>query len=168
MEEIEITGRATRLQLHADIENAEIRMFGLFNQLNDVRQFDISCEAVIVTGSRIAERECVPLYMKRTRHANVQRFLFSDLTPNRGNKPSGGASMDLKGVQDSEEIMWFKNQPKTREFTAKFQALAAEHPDLAAAAQDLQSKRQRLEELEARRRNEGAVGRFLSSDKDEE
>ncbi|MES2604008.1 MAG: hypothetical protein V4603_03665 [Pseudomonadota bacterium] len=169
IEQIDITGRKTMIALQVEINNAEIRMFNLFNQLNDVREFEISCQAVMITGSRIAERECVPMYMKRMRFRNVENFLFTDLTPPQVNeKPSGGWAMDLKGVQDSEQLLWFKNQPKTRAFTTKFQELAADHADLAAAAQDLQAKRQRLEELEARRRTEGAVGRFLSGDKDEE
>lgn len=164
IEQIEITGRKTLIALQTEINNAEIRMFSLFNQLNDVREFDITCQAVMITGSRIAERECVPIFMKRARRNNVDKFLFSDINPPQpgAGTPSGAASIDTKGVQDSEQELWFRNRPKTREFNTRFRELAAEHPELAAAALDLETKKQRLEELEERQRNEGTVGRFLS------
>jgi hypothetical protein len=165
IEEIEITGRASRLALRADIVDTELRMFNLFNQLNDVPEFKINCEAVIVTTSRIADRECVPVYMKRMRHSNVQNFLFSDITPPAASdaiRAAGGKSMDIKGVQESEQQMWFRSNPKHREFNAKFRELAAQNPALASAALELQTKQQRLEELEQREREESALGRFFS------
>jgi hypothetical protein len=165
VEEIEVTGRRSLLALQAEIVDAEIRMFNLFNDLNDVPEFDISCEAVMVTGSRVAERECVPVYMKRMRRNNVDNFLFSDITPPSASdtiRAAGGKSFDVKGGQDSEQLLWFRNQPKTRAFNVKFSELASAHPELAAAALDLQAKRQRLEELEERRRDESALGRFFA------
>ncbi|MES2604007.1 MAG: hypothetical protein V4603_03660 [Pseudomonadota bacterium] len=168
IEQIDITGRSSLIALQTEINNAEIRMFNLFNELNDVRRFDISCESVMITGSRIAERECVPIYMKRARRTNVDNFLFSDMKPPQNG--TGARSVNTRGVQDTEQLLWFKNRPKTREFNVKFRELASQHPELASAALELQTKKQRLEELEARRRNESAVGQLFSGsdDKDED
>lgn len=154
IEEIEVTGRATRLQLRAEIEHAEIQMFGLFNQLNEEREFDVTCQPVMVTGSRIAERECVPIYMKRVRLNAAQKFLFTDLTPPPQDsiQTGSGVSIDRGGLPETEAQLWFQNNPKHMEFNAKFRELAAQHPELAAAALDWKAKQQRLAELEESRR----------------
>jgi hypothetical protein len=163
IEEIEITGRKSLISLRTEIANSEIRMFDLFNQFNDVREFTISCETVMITGSRIPERECVPYYMKWARQENVSNFLFSDLTPKPATAPKAGASLDTRGVQQSEQELWFQAQPKHREFNTKFRELVSEHPELASAALDLQTKKQRLAELEERQKNQSLPGRFFSA-----
>lgn len=153
IEEVEVTGQTSWLALRVEIEAAETRMFDLFNQLNDTRQFKISCEAVMVTGSRIAERECVPAYMKRARMSSAQNFLLFDLTPHiPGSKSGGGVSLGAKGAPEAQQQLWFRNNHKHEAFNVKFRELAAQHPELASAAQDLHAKRERLEELEANQR----------------
>jgi hypothetical protein len=162
IEEVEVTGQASRLALRVEIVAAETRMFDLFNQLNDMRQFNISCEAVMVTGSRIAERECVPAYMKRARMTSAQNFLLFDLTPHiPGSKMGGGKSLGTKGAPEAQQQLWFRNNHKHEAFNANFRELAAQHPQLASAALDLQAKRARLEELEASQRKEGTLGRIF-------
>lgn len=173
IEEIAIVGRRALMALRAEIVDAEIRMFGLFNQFNDTREFDIKCETVMVTGSRIPDRECVPTYMKRARRTNAHNFLFSDVTPpnpSDPNRPIGSKSLNTKGVQTNEQELWLQNDPKHKAFNARFRELAAQHPELATAALDLHARRQRLETLEQRQRQEGAMGRFFSrfGGKDEE
>lgn len=165
IEEIEVRGQGSLISLRKDIVNAETQVYNLFNQFNDVREFNITCEEAMVTGSRIAERECVPVYMQRARRTNVSNFLFSDLTPPSvsGTGPGTGAkSLNARGVQETEQELWFHNQPKHREMNAKFLELSSQHPELAAAAQDLQTKRERLAELEASQREESALGRFFA------
>lgn len=163
IEEVEVTGQTSRLALRAEIVASETRMFDLFNQINDKRQFDMSCEAVIVTGSRIPLRECVPVYMKRERMSSAKNFLLFDLTPHiPGSKGGGGISLSTKGAPEAEQLLWFRNNHKHEEFNTNFRELATQHPELAAAALELQAKRQRLDELEERQRKEGALGRMFS------
>jgi len=169
-EEIAITGRRNLISLNAEIIDAEARMFDLFNELNDKREFDIRCEEAIVTGSRIPERECVPVYMKRARMTAAQRFLFFDLTPPGGENSSGPArnggaiSMNTRGApQLSEEQLWFHNNEKHTAFNARFRELAAQNPELASVALDLQAKRQLVEAYEARQRQESTLGRLFAA-----
>ncbi|MGV3591808.1 MAG: hypothetical protein ACO1PZ_08960 [Gammaproteobacteria bacterium] len=168
-EEISVLGRRGRLALRAEIVRLETRMFDIFNSLNDTREFEIYCAESIVTGSRIAERECVPTYVKQARMRGAQQFMFFDLVPPNGENSSGpprngGArSMNTRGApQMTEEQLWFHDNDKHAAFNARFRALAAQHPELAAVAQDLQAKRLELVEAEERRRKESVVGRFFS------
>lgn len=176
-EEIAITGRRNLISLNAEIIDAEARMFDLFNELNDKREFDIRCEETIVTGSRIPERECVPVYMKRARMTAAQTFLFFDLTPPGGGNSSGVArnggaiSMNTRGApQLSEEQLWFQNNRKHMAFNARFRELAAQHPELESVALELQAKRRQAEAYETRQREESTLGRFFAAfgDKDQE
>ncbi|HEY0962281.1 MAG TPA: hypothetical protein VGE69_07985 [Pseudomonadales bacterium] len=168
VEEIEVTGRRL-LRLRAEIVGLEHRTFDMFNALNDTPEFKIHCTESIVTGSRIPERECVPVYMKRARMNEAQKFLFYDLVPPGGQNISGpprngGAiSMNTRGApQLTEEQLWFHNNHKHVAFNAKFRELAAQHPDLANLALELQAKRQQLLVSEARQRKDSAIGRFFS------
>ena len=161
-EEIQVLGRRGRLMLRAEIVRIEARMFNLFNEFNDVRQFDIFCEEAIITGSRIPERRCAPRYMKQAYSDTVQKFLFSDL---RGPKPdgaNGGVSMNTVGAQgQTQEQLWLYNNPKHREFNDKFRELAAQHPELNATLLDWQAKQRVLEDLEAQQKDASALGRFF-------
>jgi hypothetical protein len=101
--------------------------------------------------------------MKRARMTSAQNFLLFDLAPHiPGSKSGGGISLGTKGAPESQQQLWFRNNHKHRAFNANFRELAAQHPELASAAQDLQSKRQRLEELEERQRKEGALARLFA------
>lgn len=155
--EVEIIGQRSPLSLRLEIDAIEQRTFDLFNQFNDVREFDISCEKVIVTGSKIPERECTPRYMKRARSKNSQDFLLSDL-----NSIPGEPAVNTRGVPQTQQELWFQNQRKHEAFNARFRELAMQHPELAAATIELQVKRQRLRELEERQQGESALGRFFS------
>src|SRR5690606_23366353 len=80
-EEIAVMGRRSLVRLKAEVISLEDRMFGLFNRLNENREFDIICSEEIVKASRIPERACVPLYMRRARWTETQQYLFFDLIP---------------------------------------------------------------------------------------
>lgn len=165
-EEIEVLGRRGRLALRAEIVNVETRMFNLFNEFNDERQFDVFCDEGIVTGSRIPERKCAPRYMKRTSMTRAQEFLFSDLL---GAKPDlntsdwmPGVSMNTVGTPpQTEELLWFHNNAKHRAFNEKFRELATRHPELNAIALDWQAKQRRLADMEAQQKKESVLGRFF-------
>lgn len=167
-EEIEVRGRRALIQLRAEIINLESRMYDLFNQLNDERQFDVICSEEIAKASRIPERECSPLYMRRARMMQAQRFVLFDLTPPnfdpaRGPPRNGPSkSINTRGAPMSEAELWFHNDDKHRAFNAKFRELAAQHPELHNITRDWQDKQLRLVELEEEQRKNSLLGRFFS------
>ncbi|HWK52768.1 MAG TPA: hypothetical protein VNR18_00210 [Hyphomicrobiales bacterium] len=143
IEEIEIVGQRTLSTLRLEIRREEEQMFDLFNDLNDVREFDVSCGEVIVTGSLIPARECVPRYIQRARFLNAQDFLQFGIP------------------QKTEQELWWENRRKNEAFNAKIRSLAVEHPSLANTMLNLNAKKQHLQALE-REQKDGKVGRFLS------
>lgn len=162
IEEIEVTGRASRLQLRSEIEFAEKRMFALFNELNDIKEFEIVCQSVMATGSRIAGRECVPTYMKRKRMDAVANFLLTDLTPPTAYEMSvqpGAVSVNTQGTPAAQQQIWDQNRSKHEEFNAKFRELASQNPELNAAALEFKEKKERLQQLEEQARNGGGKDR---------
>lgn len=76
--------------------------------------------------------------------------------------------MDRRGVPEDAAQLWFQNNPKHRAFNAKFRELAAQHPELLTAAQELQAKKQALDALEERQREGGTLGRVFSGAGDED
>ncbi len=152
IEEIEVTGQRPLRFLLRDIERAEEHMYGLFNQLNDNSDFRVVCRSVIVTGSKIPDRECVPAYIDRERSRNAQDFL------------------QLGILQKPDEQIWFENRHKQEAFNTKIRELALEHPELARSMLDLHAKRQELEALQARQRQEskGWLGRLFSRGREDD
>lgn len=166
-EEIAVMGRRSLVRLKAEVISLQDRMFGLFNQLNENREFDIICSEEIVKASMIPERACVPIYMRRARWTETQQYLFIDLIPPNGEnssgpKRNGGAvSMNTLRAPMSDEELWFHNNPKHVAFNENFRALAAQHPELGAITLEWQEKQRRLAEAEAQRKKESALGRFF-------
>lgn len=133
IEEIEVIGERSLLQLRLEIKQAEVHMFDLFNALNSTDDFDVTCRNVTHTGTLIPTWECDAGYMRRARFQNVQDFLNFGIPPK------------------SEQELWWENRHKTEQLNAEMKAVAREHPELASAMIELHEKRQRLEELEQER-----------------
>jgi hypothetical protein len=65
-EEIIVVGQQSLTQLKVEIELAQDRMFGLFNELNDDDRYDIHCFGETRTGTLIGERECKPVFLRNS------------------------------------------------------------------------------------------------------
>lgn len=151
IEEVEIIGeRPLRFLIH-EIELIEERMFDQFNELNDINEFRVVCRSVIITGSRIPGRECVPVYVDRARAESTREFLMFG-TP-----------------QKPDSQIWFENRHKQEAFNVKIRELAIEHPGLANSMLELNAKKQELEELQKRQRErtKGWLGRLFPGPEDE-
>lgn len=151
IEEIEIIGQRPLRFLIQEIERVEEQMFDQFNELNDVNEFRVVCRSVIITGSKIPGRECVPVYIDRVRAQSAQDFLQFGIP------------------QKPDSQIWFETREKQAAFNVKIRELAMENPGLANSMLELHAKRQQLEELQQRQRerNKGWLGRLFSGDKDD-
>ena len=150
IEEIEVIGQRSLIQLRLEIKQAEVHMFSLFNELNSKDEFDVNCRNVTHTGTLIPTWECDTGYIKEARFQNVQDFLDFGIPPT------------------SEEELWWESRHKTAQLNAEMKEIAKQHPDLAVAMIGLHEKRQRLEDLERDKRaaTKGFFARIFGKRKD--
>lgn len=141
IEEIEVIGERSLLLLENEIREVEVQMFEIFNDLNSSDDFDVTCRNITHTGTLIPTWECDAGFMTRERSQNVQDFLQSGFIPR------------------TDEQMYWENRHKVEALNAEMIALAKENPALARAMLDLHAKRQRMEELQLRKREN--TGRFF-------
>jgi len=77
-EEITVYGQKTLLNLRIAVDRAEVEFFERFNELNEDDQYDVFCEKIAVTGSRIRRRTCWSPYEREfDEEAMRQAFLSS-------------------------------------------------------------------------------------------
>ena len=150
IEEISVVGERSTLFLLEEIKNAEVLMYDIFNDLNSTDDFDVNCRNVTHTGTLIPEWECDSGFMTRERFQNTQDFLQFGFMPK------------------SDEEMYWENREKVAALNAEMLSLAKENPELAEAMLELNAKRQRLEEMESRKREKtkGFFSRLLGKDPD--
>ena len=148
IEEISVVGERSTLFLLEEIKNAEVLMYDIFNDLNSTDDFDVNCRNVTHTGTLIPEWECDSGFMTRERFQNTQDFLQFGFMPK------------------SDEEMYWENREKVAALNAEMLSLAKENPELAEAMLELNAKRQRLEEMESRKREKtkGFFSRLLGKD----
>ena len=150
IEEIEVTGERSTLSLIVEIRQDEVRMYEMFNELNSTDDFDVTCRHVTHTATLIRTWECHAGFMTRERFQNAQDFLQFGSVPRR------------------DEEMYWENRDKVEALNAEMIALAKENPVLARAMLDLHAKRERLAEMEKRKREKtkGFFRRLLGGDGD--
>lgn len=134
IEEIEVIGERTILNLQIEIRNREVEMYNIFNDLNSTDDFDVNCRNVTHTGTLIPTWECDAGFMTRLRFQNTQDFLQFGMIPK------------------TDEEMYWENRHKVEALNAEMIALAKENPALAEAMLDLHEKRQRLEAMQQEKR----------------
>lgn len=151
IEEIDVTGKRSSMQLRMEIERLEEGMFDLFNELNSSDDFDVACHKIKHTGTLIPTWECEPAYLTRARTQNAQDAL----------RICGMSPEELRYcLKDDAELM-FENRAKTEQLNAEIRQLALEHPELAKAMLELDAKKRSLVEREQRLREErGLLGLF--------
>ena len=150
IEEIAVVGERSTLLLLNEIKDAEVMMYDIFNDLNSTDDFDVNCHNVTPTGTLIPVWECDAGFMTRERFQNTQDFLQFGFMP-----------------KSDEEIYW-ENRKKVDALNAEMLSLAKENPGLAEAMLDLHGKRQRLAQMESRKREKtkGFFSRLLGKDTD--
>jgi hypothetical protein len=152
IEEVEVIGERSLLNLQIEIRNQEVAMYNIFNDLNSTDDFDVNCRNVTHTGTLIPTWECDAGFMTRLRFQNAQDFLQFGFIP-----------------KTDEELYW-ENRHKVEALNAEMLALAKENPELAQAMLDLHAKRQRMEALQQAKREatNGFLGRLFGRNKEKD
>ncbi|MCC6202930.1 MAG: hypothetical protein IT494_07980 [Gammaproteobacteria bacterium] len=75
IEEIVIVGQRTLSTLRRQMEDAELRVYDVFNGLNDDRRYDIHCQQVAPIGSNIKRRRCAPQFADDAERDEALAFL---------------------------------------------------------------------------------------------
>jgi len=128
VDEITVYGEKTVPAIKAQIMRADHKMYGIWNEMNTEREFDVHCRLEGVYASRRKERICLPAF-----EHGVLEESWDDLST------WTGAGRPEAEIREKREIL----RKKMIEF-------AAQNPDLRAAIIERANLQRDLAEAEAR------------------
>jgi hypothetical protein len=76
-EEILVIGERSKMQLRLQMWEAEANAYAIFNQFNDERRFEISCDLRAPTGTRIKRQLCTPRFQLDATSDHAKDYLNS-------------------------------------------------------------------------------------------
>ena len=129
IEEIIIIGELSRSAVRAQIVRVENDIYRFYNEHNGNQKLDIECREIALTGTRIKQRVCEPVFWTEARAQTTQEF-FQDFT----------ASIDLETLSE-----WVEQE--TGEMNRVYAELIQKHGSFAEALLILEDLKARLEEL---------------------
>ena len=129
IEEIIVIGELSRSAVRAQIVRVENDIYRFYNEHNGNQKLDIECREIALTGTRIAQRVCEPVFWTEARARTTREFLQEFNT-----------SADLENL--SEEV-----EQETEEMNLVYAELIQEHASFAEALLILEDLKARLEEL---------------------
>ena len=115
LDEVIVTGDSSLFSLRMEVYKAEEYKFEIFNSLNSTDEFDIKCEMIALTGSRIKRRVCEVGYIKEARREDTRKLR------DHGIQPRSLAQLAAELAH------------KTKALNKEMTALAIKHPELATA-----------------------------------
>ena len=129
IEEIIVIGELSRSAVRAQIVRVENDIYRFYNEHNGNQKLDIECREIALTGTRITQRVCEPVFWTEARARTTQEFLQEFNT-----------SADLENL--SEEV-----EQETDEMNQVYVELIHKHASFAEALLILEDLKARLEEL---------------------
>ncbi|MCH2577560.1 MAG: hypothetical protein MK003_04295 [Pseudomonadales bacterium] len=129
IEEIIVIGELSRSAVRAQIVRVENDIYRFYNEHNGNQKLDIECREIALTGTRIKQRVCEPVFWTEARARTTQEFLQEFNT-----------SADLENL--SEEV-----EQETDEMNQVYVELIQKHASFAEALLILEDLKARLEEL---------------------
>ena len=129
IEEISVIGELSRSAVRAQIVRVENDIYRFYNEHNGNQKLDIECREIALTGTRITQRVCEPVFWTQARARTTQEFLQEFNT-----------SADLENL--SEEV-----EQETDEMNQVYVELIQKHASFAEALLILEDLKARLEEL---------------------
>lgn len=129
IEEIIIIGELSRSAVRAQIVRVENDIYRFYNEHNGNQKLDIECREIALTGTRIKQRVCEPVFWTEARAQTTQEF-FQEFT----------ASVDLENLSE-----WVEQE--TDEMNRVYAELIQKHVSFAEALLILEDLKARLEEL---------------------
>ena len=129
IEEIIVIGELSRSAVRAQIVRVENDIYRFYNEHNGNQKLDIECREIALTGTRIKQRVCEPVFWTEARARTTREFLQEFNT-----------SADLENL--SEEV-----EQETDEMNQVYVELIQKHASFAEALLILEDLKARLEEL---------------------
>ena len=129
IEEIIVIGELSRSAVRAQIVRVENDIYRFYNEHNGNQKLDIECREIALTGTRIKQRVCEPVFWTEARAQTTQEF-FQEFT----------ASIDLENLSE-----WVEQE--TDEMNRVYAELIQKHVSFAEALLILEDLKARLEEL---------------------
>tara|TARA_B100000470_G_scaffold238_1_gene146 strand:+ start:287 stop:760 length:474 start_codon:yes stop_codon:yes gene_type:complete len=129
IEEIIVIGELSRSAVRAQIVRVENDIYRFYNEHNGNQKLDIECREIALTGTRIKQRVCEPVFWTEARAQTTQEF-FQEFT----------ASVDLENLSE-----WVEQE--TSEMNRVYAELIQKYVSFAEALLILEDLKARLEEL---------------------
>ena len=144
IDEITVLGSKSASTLRFEIRNAEVKIWGMLNDLIEEEEFKMDCGMQEKKGSYIKSYACEPVFLINARREAASQALLA------AGDPEDYAFFDVLSdtVVEASELK-VELTPKYEEYSAKIDALVAEHPELTDSILEMQ----RLVEEERRRKN---------------
>ena len=129
IEEIIVIGELSKPAVRAQIIRVENDIFSFYNEHNGNPDLDIICREVSLTGTRIPQRVCEPVFWTKARQRETREFMH-----------------DFAGIADLENVSDDVIQ-ETEEMNRVYAELIQQYPSFGEALLVLQDLKARLEEL---------------------
>ena len=129
IEEVIVIGELSRAAARTQIIRVETDIYNFYNANNGNKKLNIVCSQVALTGTRIPQRVCEPVFLTEARSQETRRFV---------QEFSGVA--ELQSLEANVKI-------ETDEMNAVYEALIDKYSSFAEALLVLEDLKARLEEL---------------------
>jgi len=129
IEEIIVIGELSRSAVRSQIINVETDIYNFYNANNGNKKLDIVCRRVALTGTRIPQRVCEPVFLTEARIRSIRDLV-----------------QDFSGIAELQSLE-ANVKTETDEMNAVYAALIAKYPSFAEALLVLKDLKARLEEL---------------------
>ena len=129
IEEVIVIGELSRPAVRSQIIRVETDIYNFYNANNGNKKLNIVCRQVALTGTRIPQRVCEPVFLTEARSREVRRFI----------QEFDGVA-ELQALEASVKI-------ETDEMNAVYAALIDKNQSFAEALLVLEDLKARLEEL---------------------
>ena len=129
IEEIIVIGELSKSAVRSQIIRVETDIYNFYNANNGNKKLNIVCSQVALTGTRIPQRVCEPVFLTEARSRETRRFV---------QEFSGVA--ELQSLEANVKI-------ETNEMNAVYAALIDKYSSFAEALLVLEDLKARLEEL---------------------
>ena len=129
IEEVIVIGELSRPAVRTQIIRVETDIYNFYNANNGNKKLNIVCRQVALTGTRIPQRVCEPVFLIEARSREVRRFV-----------------QELDGVAEMQSLE-ASVKIETDEMNAVYASLIEKHSPFAEALLVLEDLKARLEEL---------------------
>ena len=129
IEEVIVIGELSKPAVRSQIIRVETDIYNFYNANNGNKKLNIVCRQVALTGTRIPQRVCEPVFLTEARSREVRRFI-----------------QEFDGVAELQSLE-ASVKTETDEMNAVYAALIEKHSPFAEALLVLEDLKARLEEL---------------------